>query len=152
MLTIDLLRKFLSDVTDLIKADAESKNQKIPVGSFQPEVTASQGLLYAAHYFKYLVHGRGPGKQPPPEAMLKFVQDNPHILEEVRQVYKYINERGLAFLIGRKIGREGTDIYQGKKPGIDLEGAIEGSMEDFLEQLAYHEATTIADKIVKQVA
>ena len=149
--TNEIISQYLEAITDGIKQDAAAKSQKIPIRSFRSEVTPTEGKLYAAHYFRYLVHGRGPGKQPPPDKMLKFVQDNPHILREAKQRFKYITEKGLAYLIGRKIGRLGTDIHLGKKPGIDLEGAILSPREDFLKQLAYHQALNVASQI-KSVA
>lgn len=145
--TQEIISQYLTRITDGIKSDAASKNQKIPASSFRVEADAISGRLYAADYFKYLVTGRGPGKQPPPAKMLAFVEANPDILAEARKVFKNISEKSLAYLIGRKIGREGTDIYQGKKPGIDLNGAIESSREDFLRQLAYYEALNVAGAI-----
>jgi hypothetical protein len=152
MLTSEIISHYLNKVTEGIKSDAAAKSQKIPVSSFRVEADSQVGRLFGADYFKYLVTGRGPGKQPPPDKMLKFVQDNPDILAEARQRFKYITEKGLAYLIGRKIGREGTDIFTGKKPGIDLEGAINAPMEDFLKQLAYHEALNIGGQIREAAA
>lgn len=150
--TNEIVAEYLTRVKDGIIADAESKSQKIPVKSFRVESIQFEGRLYAADYFKYLVTGRGPGKRPPPDKMLKFVQDNPQILEEARKIFKNISEKSLAFLIGRKIGRQGTDIFTGKKQGIDLEGAINAPKEEFLQRLAYHEALNVAGKIKQAVA
>lgn len=150
--TNEIVAEYLNRIKDGIIADAESKSQKIPVSSFRVESISFGGKLYAADYFKYLVTGRGPGKRPPPDKMLKFVQDNPQMLEEARKVFKNISENSLAFLIGRKIGREGTDIFTGRKPGIDLKGAVEGPMEEFLQRIAYHEALNVAGEIREAVA
>lgn len=148
MLTTEqIISQYLDRITRGIKDDASQKNQKIPVKSFRTEVIRFEGKLYAADYFKYLVHGRGPGKQPPPDKMLDFVQANPQILAEAKQRFKYITEKGLAYLIGRKIGRMGTDIFLGRKAGIDLEGAIEAPKEEFLAQVAYHQALNVAGQI-----
>lgn len=147
MTTSEIISAYINKIFEGIKADAAEKSQKIPASSFRVEAAGNQGRGFAAHYFKYLVHGRGPGKFPPPEEMLKFVQKNPEILAEAKQRYKYITEKGLAYIIGRKIARQGTDIHMGKKPGIDLEGAINEPLEDFLKQVAYHEALNVASKI-----
>ena len=152
MLTSEIISKYLAAVSEGIAKDAAAKSQKIPVKSFRTAVNEVEGKLFAADYFKYLVTGRGPGKFPPPDAMLKHVQDNPQMLTEARKIWKYISEKGLAFLIGRKIARYGTDIFTGRKPGIDLTGAVEAPMEDFLKQVAYHQALTVAGEIRESVA
>jgi hypothetical protein len=151
MLTSEIISHYLNAVTEGIKQDASSKNQKIPVSSFREEVSEIGGKLYVADYFKYIIQGRGPGKFPPPEKMLEHVQKNPDMLQEARKIFKYITEKGLAYLIGRKIATHGTDVFMGKKPAIDLEAAIEAPMEDFLKMLAYYEALNVFNKI-KQAA
>ena len=105
-------------------SDMYAQNTKVPVSAFRVEATNIDGQLYAPDWFQYMIYGRGPGKQPPPSAMLRSVQNNPDWLESARQTFKYITEKGLAYLIGRKIGREGTDIWQGKIKGVDLLGSM----------------------------
>lgn len=140
----DSLNDFFKRVVDGLKKDAEAKNQKIPVTSFRVEVDELGGTMYAAHYFKYLIYGRGPGKAPPVDSMLAWVQGNPDVLERAKQVFKYITEKGLAYIVGQKIAREGTDIYSGKKPGIDLLGVMDESMPELLKQLQRNEVVRIA--------
>lgn len=134
---------FLRFTEDLIK-EATAKNQKIPVSSFRFEVDEIGGEFYAADYLKYLVTGRGPGKFPPPDKMTDWVNANPDVLERARQVYKFLTAEQLGFLIGRKISREGTDIFSGKKEGIDLLGTLEKNMPELLEQLARNEVIKFA--------
>lgn len=150
------LQDFFTRVWEGIEADATAKGQKIPT-THRIEVDGTGGRLYTAHHLKYLLkdHGRGPGKFPPPDAMLAAVQANPDWLARAKQVFKYITEQQLAFLIGRKIARDGTDIYQGKKPGIDLLGVMEANMPDLLKSIAQNEAAKIATSLrsaVKGVA
>lgn len=147
MSTRDIINSYLETIKAGLVNDASAKGQKIPVSSMEIEVNDTEGKLWAAHYFKYLVVGRGPGKAPPPDAMEKFVRDNPDILEEARAVWRSINERSLAFLIGRKIAREGTDIFTGKKPGIDLQGMIDAATPDFLERVAYAQASATINRM-----
>lgn len=152
MTTQEIISEYLSKIQQGIKDDAAAKNQKIPVSSFRIEATETQGKLYAAHYFQYLVTGRGPGKFPPPDVMEDYVKANPAMLEDARRIWKYINEKGLAFLIGRKIARYGTDIFTGRKQGIDLVGIVEGAREDFLQKVAYHQAVRVGEEIHDAVA
>lgn len=147
----DSLKEFFLRFMDGLVHEAAVKNQKIPVSSFRFEVDEISGTFWAADYLKYLVTGRGPGKFPPPTKMLDWVQANPDVLERAKQTYKYLTEEGLAFLIGRKISREGTDIFQGKKQGIDLLGVLEANMPELLEQLARNEVVKIATDLKSAV-
>lgn len=147
MLTHDIIQKFLDQVIANIKADAASKGQKIPANSFRTEVTNDGGVLYAANYFKYLVSGRPPGKQPPPEKMLEWVEQNPHIFEYFKTIYENITHKGLAYIVGRKIGREGTAIYRGDKPGIDFMNSIESSLPTLFSDIASNEAVAFLSGI-----
>ncbi len=143
----DVIKEFFNRVIEDLQRDAQSKNQKIPVNSFRVEAIDTAGNLYAADYFKYLIYGRGPGKQPPIDSMLAWVQGNSDALARTKQVYKYITEQGLAYLIGRKIAKEGTDIYTGKKQGIDLLGSIEKEMPELLSTLAKNETFKIVQAL-----
>jgi|SRR6478609_313095 len=114
-------------------AFANSIGQKIPTDI--KVVYTEDGIQISSKYFKFLVWGRPPGKQPPPKKMVEFVRDNPNILADARRIYKKITEQSLGYLIGRKIGLHGTDIWQGKKPGIDLHGVIQDSIKEVYGEL-----------------
>jgi hypothetical protein len=140
----DILTEFFDRVIEGLKADAESKGQKFPGDKMRSENDDYGGRLIGPHYVQYLIFGRGPGKQPPPEAMTAFVDSNPDILKRAQAVYGRITSQQLGFLIGRKIAREGTDIYSGKRPGIDLLGTIDKSLPDLVKTIAKNEALRIA--------
>ena len=67
--------------------------------------------------------------------MLEFVKKNPQILEAARLRFKYITEKSLAFLIGRKIGREGTRIFRGEKQGIAWERIIKDPLQELYRDI-----------------
>lgn len=143
----DALKDFFLKSIEGLRQDAQAKGQKFPIDKLRFEADDKSGQLFGPHYAQYLFHGRGPGKQPPPDAMTQFVEDNPDMLERAKQVFKYITSQQLGFLIGRKIGREGTDIYSGKKPGIDLLGVMEQNMPALLQELAKNEAVKVATEL-----
>lgn len=102
-------------------SDLSSKN--ISKGDLGMEVQSQPGetKLMGSHYWYYLVCGRKPGKQPPMEAIQEWIRKKGISREG-------ISERSLAFLIARKIGRFGTDIYMGKRPAWSLPIIIERNM------------------------
>lgn len=141
------LKKFYEQFVKDLTAEAESKSQKIPVDSFRFESTEISATMYAADYFQYILFGRGPGKAPPVDAMLAWVQKNPDALEQARQRFKYITEQGLAYITGQKIAREGTDIFTGKKPAIDFLGVLDVNVKKLMEDLARNEVFNIATSL-----
>lgn len=150
--TTDVLNDFLARIIDEIGKDAGDKKIKAPISSLHYEIkddglTGATANIYAADYFKYLIHGRGPGKFPPPDRMEDWVKANPDILARARQVYKYLTEKQLAFLVGRKISQQGTDIFQGKRPGIDILGIMDKNMPELFKTLARNEAIKIGTSL-----
>lgn len=140
----DSLKDFFLRVIDGLRQDAESKGQKFPADKLRFEADDRGGQLYGPHYVQYLFTGRPPGKAPPPDAMTAFVDSNPEILVRARAVFGRITSQQLGYLIGRKIAREGTDIYSGKRPGIAFLETLEKSSPDLLKALAKNEAIKVA--------
>lgn len=68
--------------------------------------------VYANHYIYYLLFGRKPGKKPPRDVIVKWIQD--------KGIQSNIPIQSLAFLIQRAIGERGTLLYpQGARYIID---------------------------------
>jgi hypothetical protein len=62
-------------------------------------------------YFTVLETGRKPGKQPPTDPIQKWIQ--------AKGIATDISDKSLAYLIARKIGKEGSLLYrQGGKSGV----------------------------------
>lgn len=76
----------------------------------------SDGVLrvYALDYSFYLEHGRKPGKMPPRDAIVKWIQD--------KGIAPRIPINSLAYLIQKKIGAKGTTIFE--QGGSDLISGI----------------------------
>ena len=125
--------------------DLSAENAKVPVSQMRVEANNIEGNLFAPDWIQYMIYGRGPGKQPPPDRMLSWVQKNPELLNSD------ISEKSLAFLIGRKIGREGTDIFQGKRKGLDLLGVMEKNLPKLLDDLGEEEKLKIQTSLSKAI-
>lgn len=87
-------------------------------------------------YWKYVENGRGPGKQPPISVIEKWIRIKPIIPNPING--KVPSNKQLAFMIGRKIGRDGIP---GKFP---LQNVVKSSSVDDLVQ-------SIKNEIVKQL-
>lgn len=147
----DALSQFFDRVISGLTNDAQTKGQKFPVSSLEHKQDNEGGQLIGADYIKYLIFGRAPGKFPPPDAMLEFVEKNPEIYSRAKEQFKYLTQKGLSFMIGRKLAREGSDIYQGKKQGIDLLGVMEKNMPELLKQLSLNEALNIVTNLQSSI-
>lgn len=77
-----------------------------------------QGSISLADYWKYVEHGRKPGKWPPRDKILEWVKVKP-VLPRPNGNAKPPTQEQLAFLIQRKIGREGI------KPGNQFEATLD---------------------------
>lgn len=67
-------------------------------------------------YLEFLDTGRGPGKFPPIEPIIRWAQNKFGVDEN--------EAKGIAFVVARKIANLGTEIYLNKGNGIELEKKI----------------------------
>lgn len=138
----EAFNKYLNAVVEYIRQDAADKRQPVP-GPFRIVETDTGGQILGSSAFKYVVTGRGPGKFPPPDRMLAFVDKHPDMVTKAKTVYANITNKSLAYLIGRKIAQRGTDIFTGRRPGIDFLGAADAPMDALLKTIARNEAIQI---------
>lgn len=74
---------------------------------------APTGTLYAAHYWRWVGNGRGPGKMPPEAPIVQWLKAK-GLVRTDREA------RRRAYLVRREIGRRGTLDYQlGGKNQLD---------------------------------
>ena len=67
------------------------------------EVSNGTLKIYANKYIYQLIYGRKPGKMPPRDAIVKWIQD--------KGIQSTIPINSLAFLIQRSIAKNGTSLY-----------------------------------------
>ena len=84
--------------------------------------------LSLASYWRYVEYGRRPGKFPPPDKILEWVRIKPVIPRPLSNG-KLPTEKQLAYLIGRKIAREGI------APTPALATTTEALYDQFLDRI-----------------
>jgi len=127
MLSTDvILDQVGKDVTERLKKDIATKrvtkfgavnaSGKLK-DSIRYEVVNSGETLrvWGEDYIYYLVHGRKNGKRPPVKVIRQWIDDKGIVPDG-------ISKDSLAYLIARKIGKEGTTVF--KQGGSDLLSAI----------------------------
>lgn len=88
-----------------------------------------QGLIDIASYWKYIEYGRRPGKFPPVNKILDWIKVKPVVPRPMNGL-KPSTEKQLAFLISRKIARDGI------KPGNQFSEALRLSWDKYESQIS----------------
>lgn len=124
---LDGVRKAYIDrqIAQGIRSSGQSAN------SLRKEVTDNSGTLYGAGYFYQQKHGRRPGKFPPIDDILNWIREKGITPRDPKT-----SERSLAFLFARKIAQSGTDVFTGKRKGLDVEEDVKKLVEEFKKNLA----------------
>ena len=90
-------------------------------------------VIYSTEkYFTVLETGRKPGKQPPLDPIQKWI--------EAKGIATDISTRSLAYLISRKIGKEGSLLYK--------QGGNSGVISDFIN--AQYIAENLSEKFLSE--
>jgi hypothetical protein len=109
---------------------------------FRTEATDVLGRLFGADYVYFQKKGRRPSSTLPPiESIIQWIKDKGVFNVDDKSI------RGLAFAIAKKIQKRGTDIYQKKRPALNIEGIITDQKKKLVATLLTIEATKIKDKL-----
>lgn len=133
----ELTYKHLTRLSNRIK-------DKIPVntGGAASSLEVKDNKLLGNDYIYYLDQGRAGGKYPPVQSIRDWVRQKMGITDEQEN-------KQVAFLIGRKIANEGTEIFNDKTKGIQLELLVEQMLNELIKELPNKvaaEALTFIDK------
>lgn len=120
------INDFVSDFVDTYKGLLIRDNKKATgdlIRSIKPieiqfETNNYSGSISLAYYWKYVEYGRRPGKFPPPNKILDWVKIKPVIPRPINGIKP--TEKQLAFLISRKITRDGIEAGNQFKEALDL--------------------------------
>ena len=121
---------FKSTITD-IKADQVSKglySSGKSADSLQADSNTEGGLLYGSSYFYQQIIGRKPGRMPPVSDIISWIEAKV-IKPETGTV------EGLAWAIAKKIAREGTDIHEGRRAGLEFNEIVGKNLDELKKNL-----------------
>jgi hypothetical protein len=116
----EAVAKFLKRISDAYVKDQQGKGIRASgrsAASLKEVTEPTGGRLFGKAYFHFQKVGRRPGKFPPINAILTWI-------EEKGITPADISKKSLAFLIARKIARLGTDIFRGRRRGLNVEEEI----------------------------
>lgn len=110
---LEPIKKIADQIVDIYRKQLESKG--IPASgtlgdtaSVEVEMNGTKLVvsLNLEHYWRYVEYGRRPGKMPPIDNIEEWIRVKPVVPNAMNG--KVPTSRQLAFMIARKIGREGT--------------------------------------------
>jgi len=129
----ELIEKLLNNIkSEIIQSQYDKGMVTTGESAASLQVTVSQfsGELSGSKSFIFQEFGRGPGKFPPMDNIIKWVE---------AKGLEGTTVRGLAYVIARKIAREGTRIFRDKSLGIPIETIIKENIDRFVAELQEQE-------------
>jgi hypothetical protein len=115
----------VEDFNEKIKQDLDSKgidNSRVASNSLRVVVNEKENSVQSrgVFYLEYLNRGRPPGKFPPPDVIKDWVITKPVDINP--------------FLVGRKIAREGTEIFKNRSKGIEVDKKSQELLKELKEK------------------
>lgn len=141
-ITTFMVRVKQAHIEDLRRKNMDASGDS--AASLKEKAEDNAGQLFGKRSIGALIEGRRPGKQPPLEAIIQWLKD--------KKTFRIDNDRGpslrsLAFLIARKIGKTGTDIYQRKRPSLNVDDLIVDAKKELGKQILQIEKEKIVEKL-----
>lgn len=101
--------------------------------------------IFGQDYTEFLVDGRKPGKFPPIAKIEQWIKD-----KGIAPIERTIKISSLAFLIARKIAREGTEYF--KQGGTDLVEAVvtPQRIQDIIDKVSVFFIGDFVSRFVKE--
>ena len=112
--TIEVLNRYGQRVIDLYRSNLSNSGHNATgklasTASFNVEVSGEEinVTIHLEDYYRYIEEGRRPGRFPPVDAILGWIQAKNIMPREING--KLPTEQQLAYLIGRKIAEQGIE-------------------------------------------
>lgn len=144
-LTISVLEEYCQRFEDLYKQNLINSGRNASgqlINSISTRVqindTSIEVFINLEDYYYFIENGRSPGKFPPVDKILSWIQAKPVLPREING--KLPTEQQLAYLIGRKIANEGfkgTHDLDNTKAALEIEFTEkikEALAQDFLNE------------------
>jgi|SRR5215216_6637106 len=95
------------------------------------------GKMTGDQSFYYQIHGRAPGKMPPIQEMIAWIQ--------VKRL------QISPWAVAKKIQREGTAVFRGERKGLNMQLAFDKAKPDYMKDLKSAVKKSIVEKIKQRL-
>ena len=116
---------------------AESLREEI-----KENADTTKGELFGADYLLDQRDGKPPGEAPDFSALYRW-----SIVKRIEP--RFGQRHHMVKAIQNKIERDGTDIFLGKRPALDLNGIVRRRTKEALNQIGRNRAVEVASDMVK---
>jgi len=106
----------------------------------------NEASLSGPAHLVFLNRGRGPGKFPPIQNIQDWIQNKPGFTLDPD-----VPVKSIAFLIARKIAREGTEIFKDKTKGLEFQKILEKRLPDLEKEIGTLTAQLTASALVESL-
>lgn len=141
MTYLELTKAALSSMLKDVVEDQKAKKIRASGASAESLVVTMNnegGELRGADYIYFQVMGRKPGKFPPIQSIIEWIEAKGIQPQD-------ISVKSLAFLIARKISKLGTNIFMGTSPALAFEIIVKDNTEQLGEDVGVLAAQEILD-------
>lgn len=142
-----LKEEFESIKTDLINL-YDQKGMRASgqfADSLEVVIQPNLAIIFGLEYAQQLELGRRAGKQPPVDVIEKWIFD------KQIQIDNDISSRSLAFLIARKIGREGWDRKDQGGVNLISEVITEQRMQGIIDKVGEFKVLEVTTDLILQI-
>jgi len=134
MTSREILNQYFEAVIKDLRGDQSAKGM-VASGKSAESLTyttdSTGGKLSGSNYFYWQIVGRRPGTFMPPDDMLQWIKDKGITPREPKMKLET-----LSYIFNLKLKEKGTDIFMGKKKGLEFQEAIGGAnMEKLTSQI-----------------
>lgn len=134
------IRDLVNDISNIHKHNLESSKSSGKLQNFKTHININDTRFLVQFemedYWKYVERGRSPGKFPPLNEIESWIRIKP-IIPDAR-TGKVPDTRQLAFLISRKIAREGTPAQKPLEKTLqstEVNSLINAIKQEFIDQV-----------------
>jgi len=123
----ELTNKYLEGLKTKIREVMFAKNLNDTSGTSE-SLEIQENKLLANSEIYFLDQGRSPGTFPPVDKIKEWMVNK-------LGLDAYGEDSGIAFLIGRKMKNEGSEIFKDKSKGIQLDTLVDEMLNELLKEL-----------------
>lgn len=134
-------QSLISEIRNKIDSSGARATGK-SAASLREESTEDSFTLYGNRSFKFIEVGRGKGKFPPINNIYEWL-----VAKNIQP--DGISQRSLAYLIARKIGREGSKLYRENNVRDIYTQAIETNIKELFQEVTIASKASITNDLAR---
>lgn len=140
----DALKEFSKGFIKDLKQEQQDKGMTasgLSSQSLRSVIGKDSAQIYGSDYWKYQTGGRGPGGMPPVQSIENWIIS--------KGIPVAGSVEGMAWAIAKKIEKNGTDVFEGKRDGVQFSEIVKKNLEILSKSVLKDTITTITQEFKK---